>query len=108
MHTTDKTSANQNSNDPANKPRQDDFRAGRTAYRGKYPDRIKTVSGGYREGAWHCTVETNGGAMFEFVKRHGLVNSPLPNQEIDAWILHLEPINEMAEKVSHRLIFGTE
>ncbi|GAB1393803.1 hypothetical protein MASR1M60_19670 [Rhodocyclaceae bacterium] len=106
MNTSAKTEPKSTPNDPAHDLDPAGGKAKGRKYRGKYPEQIKTVSGGYREGAWHCTVETNGGAVFEFVKRHNLANSPQTGQEIEDWILHLDPINDAADQIARKYLFN--
>lgn len=102
MHTTNKpnTTANRHAVGDDLGQLRDKERTKRHGYRGKYPERIGTISGGFRDGAWHSTVMTNSGAVFEFVNRHRLAKGPELGQEIEIWILHLEPINEAAEQIA--------
>lgn len=65
-------------------------------YRGKYPNKIKTVCSFLRKNgepfASLC-IETNGGAVFRRDARHRGMPMPQYGQDIMDWLLHLEPMN---------------
>jgi len=77
--------------------------AGTTAscrtYRGKYPDRIHSVSSCLRQEGdrWApLLIESNDGARFVFRRLH--VEAPMPKvgQDVEFWLYHVNPLNDQA------------
>ncbi len=66
-------------------------------YRGKYPDRIKTVSSAFAcGGPGAFNLETNAGGLFRFEVKNSRGGMPLVGQDIWEWILWIDPLNERA------------
>jgi hypothetical protein len=69
-------------------------------YKGKYPNRIKTVASAFADGGRGAfNLETNAGALFRFVVEHTRAAVPLIGQDIDEWIFHVTPMNDAAGAV---------
>ena len=68
-------------------------------YRGKYPDRIKACSSflrAYGEKFASLLIETNEGAKFNLVRVHTAAPLPKPGQEIEFWLYHVTPADDLA------------
>jgi hypothetical protein len=65
-------------------------------YRGKYPNKIKTVCSFLRKNgepfASLC-IETNAGAVYRVDAIHRDIPMPRTGQDITDWLLYLEPMN---------------
>ena len=79
-------------------------------YKGKFPERIKSLCSFIRtqsdfeaERPAATSITTNSGAVFAFEWWHHK-NGPRPQvgQEIEDWILHVAPVNDLARKIERR------
>lgn len=94
MHTTEKTTTQKTKDDPAHDLGQ---MGAKRKYRGKYPDRIKTVAS--KDSCRAYDIVTNAGASFEFRVLHRHANSPQCGQDIQDWLFFVTPQNDEAYDV---------
>lgn len=70
-------------------------------YKGKYPDRIKTVASAFADGGPGAfNLETNAGALFRFIAKDMRDGGPLVGMDVWEWILWIDPLNARARDMA--------